>query len=448
MKPHPTAIKVLTLLAIIVMLMIALARVGDLAEERQQRAAEARQGIEQAQAGAQTLLGPMLRTVCHETWEETLRSRGTPVTTTRKREFTIHSTPDHLEVTGGVTMEPRHRGLFKVNTYVADTTLAARWTLLRPEPENAGGKVSCEAPVLAVAVSDPRGLREAQVKVGGQVAAVQPGTPFAKLGSGFHAVMPAAVLTSKEPLAVDIRVQLVGTGDLAIAPVGDTTRVDLTSDWPHPSFGGRFLPVQRELRDDGFHAVWQVTSLASSAGRDALSGAGLCDGPATSGPCVETFSVAFVDPVNPYTLTDRALKYGLLFIALSFVAVGMVEVLQRLRVHPVQYLLVGCALAIFFLLLLSLSEHLAFGWSYTIASAACVTLLGFYARHILGGWPAGLGFGAGIAALYGALFVLLQMEQTAMVLGAVLLFVVLAAVMIATRRIDWYGLTRSTAAAS
>jgi len=448
MKPHPTAIKVLTLLAIIVMLMVALARVGDLAEERQQRAAEARQGIEQAQAGAQTLLGPVLRTVCHETWEETVRTRNVPVVTTRKREFTIDSTPDHLEVKGGVTMEPRHRGLFKVNTYVADTTLAARWNLMRPEPENAGGKVTCDAPVLAVAVSDPRGLRDAQVKVGGQAATVQPGTPFQKLGSGFHAVLPASVLKSGEPLAVDIHVQLVGTGDLAIAPVGDTTRVDLTSDWPHPSFGGRFLPVQRELREDGFHAVWQVSALASSAGRDVLSGAGLCDGPGASSPCVETFGIAFVDPVNPYTLTDRALKYGLLFIALSFVAVGMVEVLQRLRVHPVQYLLVGCALAIFFLLLLSLSEHLAFGWSYTIASAACVMLLGFYARHILGGWPAGLGFGAGIAGLYGALYVLLQMEQTAMVLGAVLLFVVLAAVMVATRRIDWYGLTRSTAPAA
>jgi inner membrane protein len=123
----------------------------------------------------------------------------------------------------------------------------------------------------------------------------------------------------------------------------------------------------------------------------------------------------------------------------------MVEVLRRLRVHPVQYLLVGCALSVFFLLLLSLSEHLAFGISYAVAATACVSLLAFYATHVLGGWRPGLLFGTGIAGLYGALYLLLQMEQTAMVLGSVLLFLVLAAVMVLTRRVDWYGLIRSTA---
>lgn len=124
--------------------------------------------------------------------------------------------------------------------------------------------------------------------------------------------------------------------------------------------------------------------------------------------------MSFVDPVNPYPLSDLAIKYGLLFIALTFVAVAMVEVMRRLRVHPIQYLLRGCALSIFFLLLLSLSEHLSFAL-----------------------------FGAGVAGLYGALYALLQMEQTALVIGSVLLFAVLAAVMALTRRIDWYGLLRA-----
>jgi len=214
-----------------------------------------------------------------------------------------------------------------------------------------------------------------------------------------------------------------------------------------------------------------VTSLATTAQRDFYKGGALCphgddntqramqarryqsidsaavDEPAPAAAqaatpnCVEGFGVDFVDVVNPYVLSDRATKYGLLFISLTFVGVILVEVLKRLRVHPIQYLLVGLALTIFFLLLVSLSEHLAFGAAYAIAAAACTSLLAFYASHILGGWVRGLVFGAGTAVLYGTLYALLQMEQSSLVLGAILLFVVLAIVMVLTRRMDWYALT-------
>jgi len=160
--------------------------------------------------------------------------------------------------------------------------------------------------------------------------------------------------------------------------------------------------------------------------------------------CIESFNIAFIDPVNPYSLSDRAIKYGLLFVGMTFLAVGMIEVLRQLRVHPIQYLLVGCALSVFFLLLLSLSEHLRFDVSYAIAAGACVALLTFYAHHLLRGWVAGIAFGGGIAALYGALYALLQMEQTALVIGSVLLFAVLAGVMVLTRRVDWYRLLGSS----
>jgi inner membrane protein len=158
------------------------------------------------------------------------------------------------------------------------------------------------------------------------------------------------------------------------------------------------------------------------------------------GPCADSFSVAFVEPVNPYSLSDRAIKYGVLFIALTFVAVGLFEVMKKLRVHPVQYLLVGSALCSFFLLLVSLSEHLPFGASYAVAASACVLLLGYYASHILGGLARGIPLAGGIGVLYGLLYVLLQLEQTALVVGAVALFLVLGAVMVLTREVNWYGL--------
>jgi inner membrane protein len=151
-------------------------------------------------------------------------------------------------------------------------------------------------------------------------------------------------------------------------------------------------------------------------------------------------SVGFIDPINPYVLSDRAVKYGLLFVALTFIAVGLIEVLSGRRVHPVQYLLVGLALSLFFLLLLSLSEHLAFEVAYAAASCACAALLAVYASAMLGRSLHGLAFGAGIALLYGLLYTLLQMEQNALVIGSVMLFAGLATVMLLTRRIDWYAL--------
>jgi inner membrane protein len=163
MRLNPTVMKVLTLLAIVGLLMLALARVGGLVSERQDRAAEARRSIEQSQAGRQALLGPVMRAVCHETWETTETKGKVTVTTTQRREFIEIATPDHLDITGQVTMEPRYRGLFKVNTYVANTKLMASWKTSTPTADNPKGKVSCEPTTVSVALSDSRGLRDVAI---------------------------------------------------------------------------------------------------------------------------------------------------------------------------------------------------------------------------------------------------------------------------------------------
>jgi inner membrane protein len=267
-----------------------------------------------------------------------------------------------------------------------------------------------------------------------------------------HADVAESFAGAKRPLSAEVGLELVGTGELAFAPVGGSTQVVLASDWPHPSFGGRFLPIERQIGEGGFTARWQLNALATTAPQAASHGASACrlgDGGADDaaapderrrGPCVETFGVAFFDPISPYVLSDRATKYGMLFIALTFVGVAAIEVLRRLRVHPIQYLLVGSAIAIFFLLLVSLSEHVPFIVAYLAAAGACTALLTFYGSFVLRGSRAGALFGAAIGALYAALYALLQLEQTALLLGSVMLFAVLAGLMVATRRIDWYGL--------
>jgi inner membrane protein len=299
---------------------------------------------------------------------------------------------------------------------------------LSPPAENPGGRVECGDVVAMFSASDARGLRDVELKRDGRTLSVKPGTTNAAHSAGLHAVL--ALPRAGETLELNLSVELIGTQRLAVIPAAGSTAVSLQSSWPHPSFAGRFLPSEREINDSGFSARWQVSELASSAAADVVAGKTNLD----------TLAVELIDPVNPYVMSDRAIKYGLMFIALTFVTVGLTELLTGRRVHPVQYLLVGLALSLFFLLLLSLSEHLPFLVAYLIAAGAAAAVLTQYAAAMLGGWLRGLAFGGGIALLSGALYVLLSREQTALVIGAVLLFAVLAGVMTLTRKLDWYRL--------
>ena len=274
---------------------------------------------------------------------------------------------------------------------------------------------------------------------------LKPGTFHPNYAKGLHTSLPEGTRNQTTPLTAEIQLELVGSESAAFVPLGSSTEVEISSSWPHPSFGGRFLPSEREVRDSGFLARWRLSSLATSAQAQTKNQDSLCPIGADRqlDRCVDSFSVSFIDPINPYSLTDRATKYGFLFIVLTFVAVAMFEIMKRLRVHPVQYLLVGAALCSFFLLLISLSEHLPFGAAYGFAASACVLLLGYYASHILGGLARGLPLGGGIALLYGLLYLLLQLEQTALVVGSIAMFVVLSIVMIVTRKVNWYQLSLS-----
>jgi inner membrane protein len=234
---------------------------------------------------------------------------------------------------------------------------------------------------------------------------------------------------------------LAGTERQRFVPVGANNLVTMESNWAHPQFGGNFLPEARTIGADGFRASWRISSMASSAQQQlaSLDGAG-AEAAALVRRQLESFDIGFLEPVNVYAQADRATKYGLLFVALTFAAFFVFEVLKRLPIHPIQYLLVGLALILFFLLLVSLSEHLDFLLSYLIASLACIALITFYLSAVLRSRARAASFGAGLLVLYSALYGLLSSESNALVLGSLLLFTALGAVMIATRKVDWYGI--------
>ncbi len=452
--------KVLAIGAVVGVLAIVLARIGYLVDERRGRQLEAVQSVQQSQAGAQAVLGPWLQRRCTETWEVEVGSGKYKTKQRESRDWRSQLTPTQLHLDSQAEAEQRYRGLFKVNGYLARLTIDARWAsleALEPKREHADSQLSCDPIVVALALTDTRGIQRAEMKLNGQASPLLAGTVHAKYTAGLHAQFVGDSLPKS--LQAQLTLDLRGTGRLDLVPAAAQTDWDLRSDWPHPSFGGRFLPVEREVGEGGFHAVWRVSELASSAAREAGEGAALCAGDVSAAlageyaegavaardnpHCLDTLAVSFIDPVNPYVLSDRAIKYGLLFVMLTFVAVALTEVLARRRVrrvHPVQYALVGLALSLFFMLLLALSEHMAFEWAYGAASVSCALVLGAYGSHMLGGWRAGAAFGGSLGLLYGLLYVLLTREQTALVVGTVGLFALVATVMMLTRRVDWYGL--------
>ncbi len=452
---NPWFTKLAALAAIALLLLFGLGLIDDVVRDRQRYRSLAQHSVAGSLAGPQTLLGPMIHSACVESWDAPTGQGDERRMVEQRREFLLTAMPERLQLRSGTTLEERARGLHTVHTYQLQARIEAQWAplaSLQPQTTVKGSRMQCGAPILMLAVGDARGIRTAQLLLGDQPLALQPGTFHPRYSRGLHATLPESVRDRADGLAVTLELELVGTERLSIVPLGSRTEVQLESPWPHPSFSGRFLPSEREVRADGFTAHWRLSSLATTAQQDIAQGKPVCEAP-EGGPdgdmpppgaareCADSFSVAFIDPVNPYSLSDRATKYGVLFIALTFVAVGLFELMLRLRVHPVQYLLVGSALCSFFLLLVSLSEHLPFGMAYGVAATACVLLLGYYASHMLGSLRRGLPFGAGMALLYGLLYVLLQLEQTALVVGSIALFAVLAVVMVLTRRVNWYGLS-------
>ena len=297
--------KALAIAAIVLLLLLGLGHIADLVDERSQRQQEAQWSVEQGQAGRQTLLGPVLLRSCTEEWDAPVGEGAQRKLVTSKREMLLAAVPDDLVLQADAAQEARYRGLFKVNSYAARVQLQARWghlAALEPRAEQAGSRLHCQAPILMVALTDARGIRVAQVQADGQRLDVQAGTGHPAYTRGFHAVLPAAPAAG--PVSADVTLELVGTTEFSLAPVARHTQAELRSDWPHPSFGGRFLPALREVDDSGFRAEWRVSSLATSAPAEVLRGVPLCAssqpvGHEREGGCVEACGVSFIDPVNP-----------------------------------------------------------------------------------------------------------------------------------------------------
>ena len=425
-------VKIGVIVVLAVALFVPVAMIQNLVAERQQRRDEAVNGIAEGWGKRQVVAGPYLA-IPYE------RTGISPVDGVERTWSQIARVPvENVAWVTSATVSEKARGIYKARVYVA--SLQAQGTLKLPASaglEDGKSRYKWGTPRLVIGIHDPRGIRAAEpVSVGGKRYDFAPGTRDTALPAGLHVVLTELQSARPQTLDFSFSLELHGSEALALTSLGADSTVSMRANWPHPSFQGRFLPPEPKIGQDGFSAEWKISRLA------------VIQAPRASGcdwPCDvvnDQIVVSFIEPAGLYQRLERASKYGFLFIGLTFAAFMLLELLRRLALHPVQYTFVGLALAIFFLLLVALSEHIAFAAAYAIAAAACVGLVSAYLVRVLDSARLGLAFGAALAALYAVLYALLKAEDYSLLGGTLLLFGLLAAVMFGTRRVDWYQLIR------
>jgi inner membrane protein len=425
--------KALVIGVLVLILLIPVSMIKGVVHDRIYVHNEARANIMQSWGGEQLLTGPILvlpYRVVH------INSYGNHIVNT---EF-AYILPSELDIKIEANPEVLYRGMHKVPIYSANLTLSGVFD--SPDFSNlapAASDVEWQGAFVALSVSDARAIAHSPlIDVGGAVSRFKSGG--AQILADVAAPIVAAIdsdlgnYRDGEPLSFAFDVQLNGADSLRILPLGDTTRVTMNSTWPSPSFVGNYLPEHREVSGSGFSATWQISSLGRALPSQ-WAGKALMQGNNRQ----MSFGVDFYQPVSLYQLTLRAAKYAVLFIGLTFVAYFLFEVMAGLRLHPLQYLLVGFANALFYLLLLSLAEHIGFGWAYLASTGASISLVAGYSVAILERRSRGVLMALILAGLYAFLYMTLKAETYALLAGALGLWVALAIVMFLTRRIDWYA---------
>ncbi|UGA37540.1 cell envelope integrity protein CreD [Chromobacterium haemolyticum] len=433
MKKNPLLTKILILLALSLALLVPVSAISNLISERKHYQEEAVEKVVASTSGEQTVIGPVLVIPYVETVEEKQNGKTQSV----KRELERYVLPRQLAIDGKLKVSPRSLGIYQALIFGSEAGFSGHFEI-PSQPELLKPSIQLKTPYLAVGISDPRGIGKVpQLSAGGKAHPFAAGAGLPRMSEGIHAPLPQLLdLAKAQTLPFAFQLNLQGTRSISYVPVGESSTLSLASNWPHPSFIGNFLPVQRNVDAKGFKAQWESSWFANNL-NDRFQQAAFSDG--KSGlSALPSFSTGLVQPVDQYQQNERSVKYAVLFIGLTFLSFFLLETLRSLRVHPIQYVLVGMALVMFFLILLALSEHLGFGPAYLLAATACVGQIGFYVSHILGGWKRGLGFAGLLSLLYAVLYGLLQSEDNALLLGSLLLFAALTAIMTLTRRLDWY----------
>ena len=411
---------------LILLLLIPALLIGNLVDERQEHRDCAIEEVSEKWSGYQSLTGPFLSIPYHE-YNEKKKCVETHY---------LHVMPENLKVTGNISTQKLHRGIYDVVVYNSDLQFSGNFGNMdfAGVPKDA---IRFDRAVVCMGITDLRGIEnQLSIHLGDSDYGFEAGLPTSQVRmSGVQTVVNLTdSLIANAPFTITLK--LKGARGIEFSPVGSSTEVQLSSDWNNPSFIGSFLPSERTVNEQGFSAVWRMMHLNRNFPKSWTDDSYYVGSDSD-------FGVTLLLPVDGYQKTERCVKYSILFTTITFLIFFFVEISRKKLLHPLHYLLVGAALIVFYTLLLSISEYVSFNLAYLIASLATITLITLYAKAVLKSWSLGLFVGGVLVILYGYMFTILQLQDYALLAGSIFIFVVLCLVMYFSRKVDWYNLNSS-----
>ncbi|MDH3346495.1 MAG: cell envelope integrity protein CreD [Desulfobulbaceae bacterium] len=421
---NSVSIKIIAIGLLVCVLMIPMSMIDSLIQERQMRRDSVINEISDKWGQEQTIAGPVLTIPYKKHFKD---NHGN----TSFSFSYMHFLPKKLHISGSVRPEIRYRSIYEVVLY--DVGLNFEGTFEYPRFEELGvpaEDIQWSAATLSMGISDMRGIKDSiSAIVAEKTISFQPGIDSKDvLDSGVSAKIELP--DDKVDFSFKLAVNLNGSHAINFVPIGGTTTVSLVSRWSNPSFSGAFLPNEREITKQGFKASWKILHLNRNYPQQWIGNQQRINS--------SSFGVKLFIPADVYQKSMRTVKYGFMFIVLTFSAFFFSEISNKKRIHPVQYLMVGFAIIIFYSLLISISEHISYGISYLISSLAIIFLITGYSNGILKSKKLSSFIFVILSTLYGYLYIVLQLEDYALLIGSIGLFLILSAIMYVTRKIDWY----------
>jgi inner membrane protein len=417
-------LKIAAIGVLILLLLIPAVMIQNLIKERQQRRDSVVTEINQKWGGSQTITGPFI-TVPFKSFYSDMHGK------TQFELKYLHILPETLSVTGKIDPEIRYRSLFETVVYNAKLNFKGAFKIpqtgsININPDN----ILWDKAYLSVGITDMRGIEDKiNIQFDEEVHNTNPGL---KTGD----IAPAGVSTrvdlssSTGTKSFSFGLNLKGSDRISFIPLGESNTVNLNSNWSSPSFDGAFLPDKRDMNEDGFSAAWKILHLNRNypqfwEGRQYEVSS-------------SSFGVKLILTADIYQKSTRLAKYAVMFLFFTFGSFFFSEILNKQKIHPIQYILIGIAILIFYTLVLSLSEHIGFNWAYILSAVAVTVIISGYAKAIVASRQFVYTIMGILAVLYGYLFIVLQLEDYALILGSVGLLVITATVMFMTRKINWY----------
>ncbi len=423
------SLKLIVIGFLILLFLIPISMIESLVYERQNRKSEAINEVSSSWGNPQTIAAPFITIPYYEFTRTTDENGKSVLIRTKHKAYFL---PEDLLIQGEIFPQIRYRGIYHVVVYNSKMKISGKFAPINFDVFKIDDKnVLWDEAEINIGISDLRSIKQSvHIKTQDTVFAFNPGlSGFEVAGSGISS--PLNWSNDKE-LAFSVDLDLNGSSSLDFLPLGKQTKVKLTSTWANPKFMGAFLPEPRQINDDGFSAEWTVLHLNRNYPQSFLQSEGNISESA--------FGVSLLLPVDEYQKNMRAGKYAVLIIALTFVVFFFMQVLNKIMIHPIQYIIVGLALMVFYSLLIAISEQLSFNRAYLISSVAIIGMVGLYVKAILKSKKLALFLTGVMVLLYLFIFTIIQLQDYSLLFGSIGLFIVLAIIMYLSRNIDWYNI--------